>query len=179
MSPLNLAETGIGKPFGGGFLGAILPATGGKSWAVIVSPKAQGEKTNIMWGIRNFAVSGARSFTDGFANSEAMNDDLHLPAKFCRSLRIGGKNDWYWPSCGELAALWANLGPNHTLAANFAKGAPEAFDLDWYWSSTEIEDEPNTAWGQPFLYRPFGSGVSIREDKYTPALCRAVRRELI
>lgn len=184
MSASDFAEAiralpAIGEPFGGGFLGALVPAPGGRYWALIVSPKAEGQAENVMWGVGNHAVPGARSFTDGFANSEALNSDRYLPARFCRSLRIGGRDDWYLPSCGELAALWANLSPNHTVAAKFVKGAAEAFDESWYWSSTEVEGETSFAWGQSFRNRPFGSGGQVHDDKYTPNLCRAVRRELI
>jgi hypothetical protein len=169
----------IGEAFGGGFLGAVMPAPDGRLWVVVVAPKREGEKESVMWGERNFPVPAARSFIDGFANSEATNSHLFLPAQFCRCVRSGGNNDWYLPSCGELAAIWANLGPLHTLAAKFQKDASEAFGEGWYWSSTEVELEPTFAWGQSFDDKPFGAGAMPHDDKYTPNSCRAVRRVLI
>jgi hypothetical protein len=169
----------IGETCGGGYLGALLPAADRRYWAVIVAPKAEGEKEDVMWGTRNFPVPGSRSFTDGWGNSQVTSDGHHPAAQFCRAVRSGGYDDWYLPSIGELAAIWANLGPAHTAAAQFQLGAGEAFEESWYWSSTEVALDPSFAWGQAFDDKPFGTGWRNRDDKYSPNWCRAVRRVLL
>lgn len=121
----------IGAAFGGGYLAAILPAPEGRLSALIVAPKAEGEKDGVKWKTSYSKTEGAASYIDGFANSEAMNNDEHPAAQFCRSLTIGGFDDWHLPASAEQAAIWANLGPNHTPVAAFQKGAPEAFDDRW------------------------------------------------
>ncbi len=138
----------IGEAFEGGFLAAYMPAPEGRLFALIVAPKAEGQKEDVKWKTSYTKTKGADSYVDGFANSEAMNDDKHPAAQFCRSLRIGDHDDWYLPASAEQAAIWANLGPNHTPVAAFQNGAPEAYDSRWYWSSAEFGQD--YAWLQHF-----------------------------
>lgn len=167
----------IGEEFGDGFLGALVPAPDGRLWALVVAPKREGQHASIMWATLSFTVPGARSFTDGFANSEAMRDEHHPAARFCRALRCGGKDDWYLPSYCEQAAIWANLGPNHTQVPVFQRGGAEAYDQVWHWSSSEVAGATSFGWGQSF-----GDVVDVKrtqDDKYSPNCCRAIRRVLI
>ncbi len=57
------------------------------------------------------STPGTLSINDGFANSEAMNNDDHPAAQFCRGLTIGGHDDWSLPSRDELEILYRNLKP--------------------------------------------------------------------
>lgn len=166
----------VGEEFGGGYLGALMPAADGRFWALIVSPKMEGEMKSVPWGMLNKPVPAARSFTDGLANSDATNDEHHPAALFCRAIHIGGMKDWYLPSSAELAALWVSLGPGHTFAEAFRRGGREAFDESWYWSSTEVKGDPSFAWGQPFGDQPFGLSLRNNDDKYGVNMCRAIRR---
>jgi hypothetical protein len=162
----------IGAAFGGGYLAALLPAPEGRLYALIVAPKAEGEKDAVKWKTSYTKTEGAASYVDGLANSEAMNNAAHPATQFCRSLKIGGFDDWHLPASAEQAAIWANLGPNHTPVAAFQKGAPEAFDDRWYWSSTEFGSAG--AWGQFFDVGYQGYGYKVLDGR-----CRAVRKVLI
>ena len=162
----------LGEAFGGGYLGALMPAPDGRQFAVIVSPKAEGQKGDVQWKTAYTKTKGTDSYIDGFANSEAMNNDKHPAAQFCRSLKIGGYDDWHMPASAEQAAIWANLGPNHTPIAAFQKGAPQAFDQRWYWSSTEFGS--SFAWN---LY--FGDGDQLANAKLFRDQVRAIRKVLI
>lgn len=162
----------IGEAFGGGYLAAVMPAPEGRLYAVIVAPKADGQKGGVKWKTSYTKTEGAASYVDGFANSKAMDSDGHPAARFCRSLTIGGLDDWYLPASAEQSAIWANLGPNHTPVAAFRKGEPEAFDERWYWSSTEFGS--GTAWLQGF-----DDGCQDNALKDYEGLCRAVRKILI
>lgn len=162
----------IGEAFGGGYLAALMPAPDGRQFALIVAPKAEGQKEDVKWKTAYTKTKGTDSYIDGFANSEAMNDDGHPAAQFCRSLKIGGYEDWHLPASAEQAAIWANLGPNHTPIAAFQKGAPEAYDERFYWSSTEYDS--HFAWSQYFE-----DGTQTSDDKVIDTRVRAVRKILI
>lgn len=162
----------IGAEFGGGYLAAVMPAPEGRLYALIVAPKADGQKDGVKWKTSYTKTEGTASYVDGLANSKAMDSDEHPAARFCRSLTIGGFDDWHLPASAEQAAIWANLGPNHTPVAAFQQGAPEAFDERWYWSSTEFGS--GLAWGQDF-----DDGYQDDVRKPHEGLCRAVRKILI
>ena len=154
----------IGEPFGGGFFAGVY-LEHDKLMALIVAPKAEGEAEDLEWGGYGEETT-ARSLIDGLANSDAINDDQHPAAKFCRSLRIGGFDDWHLPALDQMSVLRANLTPEddhvpvQTTAEAFKLGGPEAFDIDdWYWTSTEWGS--GSAWLQTFydgLQGSYGKG---------------------
>ena len=161
----ELAIPAIGEAFEGGYLAALMPAPDGRQFALIVAPKGEGQKKGVEWKTEYSETEGTDSYVDGFANSEAMNNDDHPAAHFCRSLQIGGYSDWYLPGSAEQAAIWANLGPNHTPIPAFQSGTPEAYDDAWYWSSTEYVS--GDAWYQGFdvgnlVFGVKGSGYRCR-----------------
>ena len=105
------APTIPGTPFGGGFYAGPI-ALHGKTYALIVAPKALGEQSGILWK-KNWreATPGTQSVDDGFANCLAMNDDGHPAAHWARGLRIAGFDDWYLPARDELELLYRTLKP--------------------------------------------------------------------
>ena len=162
----------IGEAFGGGYLAALMPAPDGRHFALIVAPRAEGQNDSLEWKNEYSRTEGTRSAIDGFTNSEAANNEEHPAAQFCRGLNIGGYSDWYLPASAEQAAIWANLGPNHTAIVCFQNGAHEAYDPAWYWSSTECGSD--YAW---FQY--FGGGTLGGVGKSSQGRVRAVRKVLI
>ena len=152
-TPLSLPA--IGAPFGGGLFAGLHPTIPGT--ALVVSPKAEGQAPDrLVWSKPgDLSAPGARSLDDGFANSEAINDDEHPAAQFCRGLSIGGFDDWYLPSLEEMSALRRTMlpreggNPEQTTAEAFKTGGPEVFNTDdWYWTSTEFGS--GSAWLQGF-----------------------------
>lgn len=79
----------IGAPLAGGFFAGTF-LLDNRIHALIVAPKAEGEAEDLEWGPS--VETAARSLIDGLANSEAINDDDHPAARFCRGLRIGPIN---------------------------------------------------------------------------------------
>jgi len=174
MTKTDTILPAIGQPFQGGFLAAVDYDRDGNRFALIVAPKAEGE-ARLKFRTRDGADAGARSLRDGFANSEAMNDDDHPAAQFCRGLRIGGHDDWYLPSRHEAWLLAENLlpgasyVPEQTTAEAFREGGAEAFERAWYWTSTECT--PGSAWIQLFYY-----GYQVTTREFWDDRVRAVRK---
>ena len=163
----------IGTPMEGGYF-AGLYLENGAPMALIVAPKAEGETEVSKWGPSE--KTGARSLIDGLANSEAINDDAHPAAKFCRDLRIGGFDDWHLPALDQMTVLRANLTPEddhvpeQTTAEAFKLDGPEAFEVDdCYLTSTE--------WGSGSVWlQYFSDGGQGGDGKDWSGLVRAVRK---
>jgi hypothetical protein len=171
-SPVKIPA--VGAPFQGGFYAGKFFGGDGRPYALIVAPKATGE-TEAKFKTDRSSNAAARSLRDGFANSQALNDDAHPAAKFCRGLKIGKYTDWYLPSRHEAALLAENLMPGgdyvpeQTSAKAFQEGGPEAFARSWYWTSTEFSS--GYAWIQSF-----GSGNQSNFDEDWSCRVRAVRK---
>lgn len=162
----------IGSAFAGGFFGGEITIAG-ERFALIVAPKAEGEKLELEYKLKDRGTAdGTDSDDDGLANTNRINDDNHPAAQFCRGLQIGGFDDWYLPSRDELAMLCRNLGPTRKNTPElFREGAVEAFDTDWYWSSTEYAQYSLYAWLVGFL-----NGYQDGLNKLNYYGVRAVRR---
>ena len=149
----------IGTPFAGGIFAGrfFVDAT---PYALIVAPKAEGEIGRTPWNENRERVDGALSLYDGLANTAAMAEAGSALAVRLRGLRLGGFDDWYLPSRGEiLLALAATMPEN------------EAFEAEWYWTSTQFADGSDFAWGQGFDY-----GIQGFWHKDGKGMARAVRR---
>jgi hypothetical protein len=155
-----------GAPFAGGFyVGRFF--TDNEAYALIVSPKASGQTAPMKWNASLKNVAGAKSYCDGLANTMAMAKAGSDLAKHVAGLEIGGFKDWYLPSRLELLLAYHEL----AAAKQFAKGKKEAFDPNWYWSSTQHAEGAVYAWLQVFGYGSqdyFLKGYEFR--------ARAVRR---
>jgi hypothetical protein len=186
---------------GGFYAGRIRIAD--QLYAIIAAPKAEGEHKPAIWIPGNKAVHGARSYNDGLANTTAMADAGSKLAQWALGLRIAGFGDWYIPSQDELEVMYRNLKPTaeknwcyarsginlhaaeptlpytpdlpvQTVAEAFKAGADEAFDADWYWSSTQHVSPSDFAW-----YQGFGDGYQYYSYTDNEFRARAVRRLVI
>lgn len=197
----SIAEipTILGTAMGGGFYAGRI-RIGDQVFALIVAPKADGEHKDAPWNDTYSTVEGAKSYFDGLANTEAMAGADSELAKWARGLRIGGNDDWYLPSQDEQEIIYRNLKPTteanwcyarsginlsaveptrpytpdfpvQTLTETFQKGGAEAFDLVWYWSSTQHASNSDCAW---FQY--FDNGYQVYGHKFSDYRARAVRR---
>ena len=168
----KLTISALGSPLGGGFFGGE-GVINGEHYALIVAPKTEGEMMDLEYTLKDRDTSdGTNSDDDGLANSDLINDATHPAAQFCRGLQIGGFNDWFLPSRDELAMLERNLGPNRKNTPElFRAGGAEAFDEEWYWSSTEYAQYSFYAWVVGFLNGGQGYGNKLNRHGV-----RAVRR---
>lgn len=185
-----------GSAFAGGFYAGRIRLDDGV-YALIVAPKAEGE-TSSKWHTKSSVVDGARSFYDGLANTDSMVTAGSKLAQWARGLRIGGFNDWYLPSRDELELCYrafkpgtyrnycwrgdnpssvpvgyayAPDAPAQTSEEAFRAGGVNAFEEEWYWTSTQFAGASESAWSQDFTYgdQSFNPrGLNLR--------ARAVRR---
>lgn len=159
-APLQQLPTVAGALYDGGIY-ASRYFIGTDAFALIVSPKAEGDLKPPRWGPLRKKVDGALSYADGRANTAAMLAAGSMLAEAVRALRIGGHDDWYLPS--QLESL---------LAFGELKGTPAFdFELDWYWTSTQYASYPDYAWCQGF-----DNGNQTYDTKNGGCRARAVRR---
>ncbi|MFZ6755789.1 DUF1566 domain-containing protein [Undibacterium sp. Ji50W] len=188
-----------GTPFGGGFYAGRIRIND-DIFAIIVAPKAT--EIEMPWNESSRSIP-ATSFFDGAANTKAMamaqaGSDL---AQHIQGLDINGFSDWYLPSRDELELCYRNLKPSahqnycyrgdnpssvppgyayardlpaQTNDAAFQDGGEEAFELAWYWTSTQGAGNPDYAWVQ--LFDDGGQFTSYKSNTYR---ARAVRRLLV
>lgn len=169
----------IGTPWEGGFYVGLI-SRNGDVYAQVAAPKAEGQlpKTHE-WGMYGTEITGANSFFDGLSNSKAMAESGLVIAERVLELRIAGFDDWHIPARDQLELAYRRLKPTsdenwvyrngdnpssvppgypytihlpgQTDVELFRKGGSEAFDDDWYWSSTQY-----SAYGA--WYQGFGGG---------------------
>lgn len=199
-SSVKEIETIIGTALDGGFYaGRIM--VGDQAFALVVAPKAEGEHPDTQWHDNYDNIEGAKHYDDGLANTNAMVEAGSALAKWARGLRIAGHDDWYLPSQDELEIIYRNLKPTtrenscyarsginlsalvptrpytekfplQTQAELFQAGGAEAFDADWYWTSTQHASDADYAW-----YQYFSGGCQDCTSKdYNGCRARAVRR---
>ena len=117
----------------------------------------------------NGTKTGANSYSDGKANTDKVmqrGDSDQYPAfVWCRNKGA----DWYLPAINELKTIYNNQSAiNSTLAKYGDKLDIDIFD--YYWSSTEDEEDPEfCAW---FVF--MGSGFTTCDNKYYYYNVRAV-----
>jgi hypothetical protein len=183
---------------GGYYAGRVV--VDGNPYALIVAPKAEGEIDGSAWIDNHQHVPHAYSWNDGLANTNAMAAAGSKLSMWARDLRIAGHADWYIPSQDELEVIYRNLKPTtnenshwdrhginlaaieptrpytrnapaQTMAESFQHGADQAFEPEWYWSSTQHAADVTNAWRQDFLY-----GTQSYDYKSSEGRARAVRR---
>jgi len=198
-SSVKEIATIIGTAMDGGFYaGRIM--VGDQAYALVVAPKAEGEHNDTPWHNDDDNIEGATSYFDGLANTDAMAEAGSELAQWARTLTIAGHDDWYLPSQDELEIIYRNLKPTtrknscyarsginlsaieptrpytlkfpvQTQAELFQEGGSEAFETEWYWSSTQRASNSEYAWSQDFYH-----GIQYTYNKDLPCRARAVRR---
>ncbi|BBB65877.1 hypothetical protein UNDYM_1624 [Undibacterium sp. YM2] len=187
-----------GTPYAGGFYAGRINIEG-EQYAIIVAPKAAGE-VEAAWH-KDVAAANSLSFFDGLANTKAMAEAGSEQAQRMLSMSIYGLSDWYLPSRDELELCYRNLKPTNeqnycwrgdnpssvppgyaysrnepaqTTDSAFITGGAEAFEPEWYWTSTQNAGDPSYAWMQSF-----DGGDQYGYHKSYEYRARAVRRVLI
>ena len=114
--------------------------------------------------------TSARSFDDGFANTNAIvaqaGTGTTYAAGLCKAYNAGGYTDWYLPALDELQQC-----NNSRQTINTVLGSTNGFQSSDYWSSTENNFYFNSAWT-----RNFYDGFTNYFNKFNYNAVRAVRR---
>lgn len=196
--PTILVPDQYGAPFESGFYGGKITSHGGaKLFAIVWAPKALGE-TKAIWLPSYTDGPNARSCVHSMDNTRAMAEAGSPLAQWIIGREINGHTDWCIPARDVLEIAYRHLKPTtyetytgyrdgdnpssvpvgypysqgpvpvQTSAELFKAGADEAFEAQWYWSSTQSSSD--YAWGQNFYY-----GRQSTNIKKFEARARAVR----
>jgi len=189
----------LGTSMDGGFYAGRI-YVGEQPFALIVAPKTEGEHDETKWIAEYKDVPGSLSYFDGLANTKAMAEAGSKLAKWALDLRIGGLDDWYLPAQDEMEIIYRNLKPTaqpnscyarsginlsaitptrpytpdfplQTPAEAFRAGGEQAFEAEWYWSSTQHASASVNSWYQDFI-----NGYQDDHGKSAELRARAVRR---
>lgn len=175
-----------GEPYGGGYAlnGFYYEVFGNNEIIITGGPGADGylyiiadksAEALLQWKTFDTSTSGTSSETDGWANTNAMNNTNHPAAKYCRDYRGGGFDDWYLPARDELNLFWINIAPGRsTTPIAFQTGGAQALTVpDYYWSSTQAST--TSAWRQGFSDGNQIAGLKTSATR----LVRPVRRIIL
>ena len=183
---------------GGFYGGKIASHGGRKIFAVVWAPKALGEAANMVWLPSYKGVPNAASCFHSMDNTVAMAEAGSPLAQWARGLNIEGHTDWCIPARDVLELAYRHLKPTteetgcyfrdgenpssvpvgypyrqadapvQTQAEAFREGGAEAFEPEYYWSSTQCSS--TSAWSQDF-----SGGGQYGGDKFSEVRARAVR----
>lgn len=178
---------------GGFYSGKLL--VNGKPTAVITAPKALGEFSGI-WLPEYTLIPGANSFNDSVANTLAMAEAGSPIAQKAIASEINSHKDWVIgardvvelqyrhlkpttdknyvyrhgdnPSSIPVGYPYSEDEPAQTPLALFQAGGTEAFEADWYATSTQ--SGAYTAW-----FQHFDDGCQLTGTKHDEFQVRLVR----
>ena len=97
----------------GGFYAGMIKHPDGKIYAILLSPKSEGESKQ-QWATSYQPIGTTGSLYDGWKNTSLNNNSTYPAFQWARSLTINGFSDWYVPSMLELEICYRNLKPTTT-----------------------------------------------------------------
>jgi hypothetical protein len=159
----------LGDSYGGGII-FYIDGTG--KHGLIAATEDQND--GIIWS-ENYAVTGSSQTAIGTGQSntakivQELGDAYNYAAKLCDNLELNGYNDWFLPSKDELHTLYMFYVQNETLIGGFAEAR--------YWSSSEIEENANSAnawchWFRGDIGNPSNPIANFKSSKHR---VRAIR----
>lgn len=138
---------------------------GSGKYGLIMANEDQADYDSLNNGVAwatEYKTTGARSYDDGAANTEAIiavhpkDNPGNNAAWLCRSYKGGGKEDWYLPSKNELNKMYLYAKANNLIGKNCTgckAGGVQCLIREgslvingghlYYWSSTESSTEYN------------------------------------
>jgi hypothetical protein len=197
----TLVPAAFGLPFHGGFFGGVIRSHNEtKLYGVAWAPKAQGERSGILLP-RNVNKLVAPSMHHSMDNTVALAEAGSELAKWALCLEINGVHGWCLPARDVLELGYRHLKPTtwtnavsfrdgdnpssfpvgypytedfpvQTTVEAFREGGEEAFEEDWYVSSSQYDS--GSVWSQSFYL-----GTQDRYGKSASFRARACRLILL
>ena len=103
-----MIPTRIGQKFECGYFSGVIRVRD-CAYLVLVAPKSTERSTQFK--TKYSRTPGIQLVNDGWSNTNAMNNNEHPAAQYCRSLNVSGHTNWYLPSRDELELCYRNLKP--------------------------------------------------------------------
>ena len=116
-----MIPTRIGQKFEGSYLAGVIRVKD-SAYLILAAPKST--EGGVQFKTTYSSTPNTQLVNDGWANTNAMNNNKHPAAQYCRSLTVGGHTDLYLPSRDELELCYrvfkpTNLSNNTYVAGNF------------------------------------------------------------
>lgn len=128
-----------GIPMEGGFFGGLFTYGDGIVYALIIADKAA--EQDLQWKTVRTTTSGTSSNTDGWANTNAMDNSIHPAAQYCRQYDGGGFNDWYLGAPEEYQTIADTLNRGKAvlelIAPDLATGGSQVLPAS-LWTSRSV-----------------------------------------
>ncbi len=193
-----MIPTRIGQKFKGGYFAGVIRVRD-RAYAVLAAPKST--ECSIQFKTRCSGTPNTQLVNDGWSNTNAMNNNKHPAAQYCRNLTVDRHTDLYLPSRDEhelcyrvfkptdwdnvkssgtnlnsipTGAAYTKTDPAQTIVTAFQTGSVEAFAADWYWTSTEYSSDTNNS-----LIQNFSGGYQLWTNKTNVYRVRGICRVLI
>ena len=186
----------IGTEMEGGYFGGIINVNGMHK-GVIWAPKKEGQITSIVLPTGH-RIEGGTSAFDCTANMEALLKAGSPAAQQIEALEINGTKGWLFPSRDVLELGYRHFKPTsyenycswrdgenansvppgwlytpdmpaQTSLVAFQDGGEEAFDEDWYVSSTVLPS------GKTAFFQHFSNGIQVYNHLSAECRVRAVK----
>jgi len=168
----------VGSCYGGGVVFYVNtdPNAQAGQRGLIAALNDAGSSATYSWDATG-AVSGtdatATAYFTGYSNTQTLityASSVTQAAWAANNYSGGGVSDWYLPAQNELMTMYTqwNNSLNKTLFTNCGGTNPSA--VTPYWSSSQVEVNPGTAW-----FVSFGPGIVFTRNTDIQFLVRAVR----
>ena len=105
-----MIPTRIGQHSEGGYFAGVIRVKD-CAYAVLVAPKST--ERNILFKTQLSRTPRIPLVNDGWTNTNAMNNNEHPAAQYCRNLNVGEHTDWYLPSRDELELCYRVFKPTN------------------------------------------------------------------
>ncbi|HQA98818.1 MAG TPA: DUF1566 domain-containing protein [Candidatus Dojkabacteria bacterium] len=127
------------------------------------------ERTGVYWSAHQgtmsniFTMASCDYFTSIPRSSyDGSDSDCGLAINYCATLDFAGRTDWYLPSQKELMQAYIDGIYNQ---AGIDEASAAAFVTDnYYWSSSEVSDDSDDAWGVGLGIGVTGNGSKANAD---------------
>ena len=103
-----MIPTRIGQHSEGGYFAGVIRVKD-CAYVILVAPKST--ERSAQFKTKYSRAPGIQLVNDGWSNTNAMNNNEHPAAQYCRSLNVSGHADLYLPSRDELELCYRNLKP--------------------------------------------------------------------